>query len=102
LKLVWSDLAIQRAEEAAEFIARDKPEAARKWLEGLFRSVDRLQNFPESGHVLPEVGLPEYREIAYRSHRVIYKLHESTIVVLTIRHSKQLFDSDEITDNPSR
>jgi plasmid stabilization system protein ParE len=60
-------LAIARAAEAAAFIAGDKREAAHRWLEGLFRSVDRLQRFPRSGRVLPEIGSPEYREIPYRS-----------------------------------
>ncbi len=94
-------MAVQRAEEAAEFIARDKPETARRWLEGLFRAVDRLEHFPESGRVLPEIGLSAYREIAYRSHRVIYKIQESTITILTVRHSRQLFDDREITDDPT-
>jgi toxin ParE1/3/4 len=96
VKLVWSPLAIARAAEAAAFIAGDKREAAHRWLEGLFRSVDRLQRFPRSGRVLPEIGSPEYREIPYRSHRVIYKVQKSTISILTIRHSRQRFDSADM------
>jgi plasmid stabilization system protein ParE len=92
LKVVWSPLAIQRAAEAA----------ARRWLEGLFKTVDRLERFPHSGRVLPEIGLPEYREVLYGSHRVIHKVQKKTVAILTIRHSKQLFDSGEITDNPPR
>ena len=96
MKLVWSPVAIARAVEAAAFIADDKPEAARRWLEGLFRCVDRLQQFPHSGRVLPEIGSSEYREISYRSHRVIYKVQKSTVAILTVRHSKQRFESAEI------
>jgi len=93
---------VQRAEEAAAFIARDKPQAARLWIEGLLKCVDRLERFPYSGRVLPEIGSPEYREISHRSHRVIYKIQKSTAAILTIRHSKRLFDVGEITDNRSR
>jgi plasmid stabilization system protein ParE len=64
LRIVWSPLAIERAHEAAKYIARDKPKAARSWLEGVFEAVDRLEAFPESGRMVPEIGLPEYREIA--------------------------------------
>ena len=73
LRIVWTSLAVERAHEAARYIARDKPEAALSWLEGLFESTDRLQHFPQSGRMVPEIGLPEYREIVYRrSHRVVY------------------------------
>lgn len=101
MRLVWSPLAIARAAEAAAFIAGDKPEAARRWLEGLLECVDRLQQFPHSGRVLPEIGSPEYREIPYRSHRVIYKVQKSTVAILTVRHSKQRFDSAEMPTEKS-
>lgn len=52
-----SQLAIDRAEEEAAFIARDKPEAAQRWLEDLFTAVDRLETFPEAGPIVPEIGL---------------------------------------------
>ncbi len=84
MKVIWSPLAIERAAEAA---------AAQRWLEGLFKTVDRLQRFPYSGRVLPEIGLADYREMLYGSYRVIYKIK---------KNAKRLFDTGEITDNPPR
>ena len=98
MKVIWSPLAIRRSYEAADYIARDKPEAALRWLDGLFASTDRLVKFPESGRMVPEIGLPEYREIIYGSHRVIYRIEPAAVWVLTVRHSKQLFDATEITE----
>lgn len=46
MKVVWSPLAINRAAEEASFIGEDKPQAAQRWLEGLFTAVDRLETFP--------------------------------------------------------
>jgi len=45
VRIVWSPLAIERASEAAKYIARDKPAASRAWLEGVFEAVDRLEAF---------------------------------------------------------
>ena len=64
MKVVWSPLAIDRAGEEASFIAQDKPQAAKRWLEGLFKAVDRLELFPRSGHPLPELESSDYRQLA--------------------------------------
>jgi toxin ParE1/3/4 len=97
LRIVWSPLAIERAYDAAKYIARDKPEAARSWLEGVFAAVDRLEAFPQSGRMVPEIGSPEYREIVYRkSHRIVYYMEKSTIRILTVRNYAQLLDLTEL------
>ncbi|HEX6099990.1 MAG TPA: type II toxin-antitoxin system RelE/ParE family toxin [Thermoanaerobaculia bacterium] len=97
MKVVWSPLAIERAYEEARYIAADKPEAALAWLDGLFESTDRLEKFPDSGRVVPEIGLPEYREIIYgKSHRVIYRREPSAVAILTVRRSRQQLDKTEI------
>jgi plasmid stabilization system protein ParE len=89
--------AVERATEAAAYIARDKPEAASMWLEGLFGSTDVLADFPQSGRIVPEIGLPEYREIVYRkSYRVIYNADKSTVSILTVRNFAQLLDISEL------
>jgi len=89
LKIVWAALAIDRAYEEARFIAEDKLEAALRWLDGLFKVTDRLERFPKSGRVVREIGSEEYREVIYRSHRVIYRVEKSFISILTVRGSAQ-------------
>jgi toxin ParE1/3/4 len=97
LKVVWTFFAVERANEAAAYIARDKPEAALRWLEGLFDSTDDLAEFPQSGRIVPEIGLPEYREIVYRkSHRVVYNVGKSSVRILTVRNFAQLLDRSEL------
>jgi len=97
LKVIWSPVAIERAYEEARYIAQDKPQAALAWLERLFESTDRLEKFPLSGRVVQEVGLPEYREIIYKAHRVIYRVEKSTVAILTLRRSSQLLNRAEVT-----
>ena len=97
MRIVWSPLAIEPAYEAAEEIARDKPEAARAWLEGVFEAVDRLETFPQSGRMVPEIGLPEYREIVFRkSYRIVYYVEKSTVRILTVRNFARLLDLTEL------
>jgi plasmid stabilization system protein ParE len=96
LKVIWSPLAVDRAYEEARFIARDKPDAALHWLDGLFESTDRLETFPESGLIVPEIASPDYRQIIYQSHRVIYRVEANRISILTVRRSKRLLDPTEL------
>jgi plasmid stabilization system protein ParE len=96
VKIVWSPLAIERAYEEAQFIAEDKPEAALRWLDKLFEATDRLEMFPESGSIVPEITLPEYRQIIYRSHRVIYRIEKNQVSILTVRSSSQQLKRAEV------
>lgn len=96
MRVVWTPLAVERAYEEARYIAQDKPEAALRWLDGLFSSTDRLAMFPQSGSVVTEIGDPAYRQIIYRSHRVIYRVEPKRVAILTVRRGKRLLDVSEI------
>ena len=97
MKIVWSPLAIERAYDAATYIAGDKPQAALRWLDGLFEIVDRLERFPQSGRIVPEIGLSEFREVVYRkSYRVIYRVEQNRVSSLTVRNFAQRLDVSEL------
>lgn len=101
MKIVWSPLAVERAHEAATLIAADRPEAALHWLERLFEVTDRLAMFPESGRVVPEIGLPDFREVVYRkAYRVIYRVEPTRVSILTIRNFAQVLDERELGSIP--
>jgi plasmid stabilization system protein ParE len=96
MKIVWSPLAIDRVSEIAAYIAQENPTAAEKWVDTVFRKVEDLQVFPESGRVVPETENKAIREMIYGNYRLIYRLEEKRISVLTVRHGKQILPVDEI------
>ena len=96
MNLVWSPLAIERAVAEARFIAEDKPGAAERWLEGLFAAVDRLATFPNSGHEVPELPRSKYRQLVYKSHRVVFITEVGSVNILTIRRFKQRLKLSEL------
>jgi plasmid stabilization system protein ParE len=89
MKIVWSPLALARVNEIADHIAESNLETAKEWLIDIFGAVDRLQNFPESGRVVPEVKRPNVREIVFKNYRIVYRVERKQVSVLTVRHSKQ-------------
>jgi plasmid stabilization system protein ParE len=97
VRIVWPPLAIERAYEAAAYIASDKPAAALRSLDGLFLATDRLERFPESGRIVPEIELPEYREIVYgNSYRIVYRVEKARLSILTVRNFAQPLDFAEL------
>lgn len=98
MKIVWAPLALERMEEAVRFVARDKPGAARRWAEQLLLRVDRLAEFPESGRVVPEIDRDDIREIVHASHRVIYRVLDREVRIMTVRHAARLLDEEELAD----
>ncbi|UTF58761.1 type II toxin-antitoxin system RelE/ParE family toxin [Gilvimarinus sp. DA14] len=97
MKVVWSPLALERVEDIARYIAEDKPDAAVEWVEGLFNTVERLSDFPQSGRVVPEVGGRRIREVMFGAYRIIYSVSDQ-IDILTVRRSSQLLRMSELGD----
>jgi plasmid stabilization system protein ParE len=89
-------LAVDRAVEQARHIAEDKPGAAERWLEGIFAATEKLEQLPKLGMVVPEMKSPELREINYGKYRIIYRLEEKQVSILTVRHSRRLLDPKEL------
>ena len=59
MRVIWSPLAIERAADAAAFIAIDSPAAARRWVDGLFEAAAALSKMPERGRRVPELARAE-------------------------------------------
>jgi plasmid stabilization system protein ParE len=95
MRIVWSPLALERVEDIAQYIAEDKPAAAVEWVDGLFATVERLADFPESGRTVPEVGARRIREVMFGAYRVIYSVRDQ-VDILTVRRSNQLLRASEL------
>jgi addiction module RelE/StbE family toxin len=92
----WSPLSTERLTDIVNHISEDNPNAARKLASSIFSSLEKLTKFPKSGRIVPELGIPKYREILVSNYRIIYSIVEDMIYILTIRHQKQLHSSKDI------
>jgi toxin ParE1/3/4 len=96
MKISWSPLAVERAAEIVDYIALDKPSAAENWINTVFSKVKALEFAPEIGRIVPEIGNCQFRELIYGNYRIIYRLEQKRISILTIRHGTQILPADEI------
>ncbi len=96
MKIKWSPLSVQRLTSIINYISEDKPIAAEKLSDTIFKLVERLKEFPNSGRIVPELDNSKYREILVKNYRVIYSVVEDVIYILTIRHQIQLLNLKDI------
>ncbi len=96
MRVIWAPRAVQRAIEIARYIASDRPGAAAKWVDEIFAAAATLKRFPKRGSKAPETDREEIRQLFHKSYRLIYRIETKQVVVLTIRHVRQLPDPSEL------
>jgi toxin ParE1/3/4 len=96
MRILWSPLAIERVSEIVEYIAQDNPGAAENRVNTVFRKVEELKEFPESSRVVPETDNQSIRELLYGNYRIIFRVEENRLSVLTVRDGKQILRTDKI------
>jgi len=96
MKIQWSPLAIDRISEIAEYIARDNPIAAQRWVNSVFNRVKQIKNFTKSGRRVAELDRSDIREIIHGNYRIIYRIENKRVSILTVRHFKQILPTDEV------
>lgn len=73
-KLIWSPAARDDLHDIVVFIARDNSNRAMSFGYKLISETDRLQEYPESGRIVPEYRSDNTREILFRPYRIVYRV----------------------------
>lgn len=85
-KVIWAPSALEDVNSIAEYIARDSVDQAALFVVRLFEATDRLQEFPLSGRVIPEIDNQSCREIIYGSYRIMYRLDDDEVWITGVVH----------------
>jgi toxin ParE1/3/4 len=87
----WTEQPVSDLQAIREFITRDSPRYGRLVAERLFNATERLETFPLSGRIVPELGRDDVREIIVGEYRLVYKISAGAAIMLTIFRSSRLF-----------
>ena len=96
VKIRWTLQAAEDLVSIVNFISLDSEHYARLTATDIIEAVERLMIFPESGRIVPEISMPEIREILLGSYRIIYRFKEDVIEIITVYHSSRLLDPGTI------
>ena len=85
-QVIWASSALDDIAGIAEYIARDSPDAASLFVRRLMEATDRLQEFPSSGRIIPEIDEADAREIIYRAYRIMYRVMGNEVWITGVVH----------------
>ena len=75
---------------ALSYIRRDKPSAAINFRNRVEKILRRLEDFPESGRIIPEFPELPYREVIISPYRFFYKIKDDVVWIVAVWHGAQL------------
>ena len=96
-RLIWTEPALNDLEAIAEYIALDKPEAARRFVRRVFQVVERLALFPKSGSIPSEIPHLPYRQVVVPPCRVLYRMDHQNILIIFVMRSEARLREDDLT-----
>jgi toxin ParE1/3/4 len=83
-KIIWTEPALDQLDEIAEYIAVDNLAAASQLVVKVFKNVDRLEQFPNSGREAPELPDSIYREVICNPCRIFYRCEGKNVLILHV------------------
>jgi addiction module RelE/StbE family toxin len=98
-RINWTSQALTDLEAIGDFIARDAPNFAQVMVDRIFESVERLEAFPRSGRIVPEINQENIREIIFGSYRIVYLLRDENVFILTVFHASRLLKPSNISQD---
>jgi toxin ParE1/3/4 len=90
-RVSFAPSALTNLEEIRSWYADQQvPEVGERLVREIVDAVLRLADFPESGRMVPELGLAQLREIIHSPFRIVYRLDEERVRVVRVWRSERL------------
>jgi plasmid stabilization system protein ParE len=91
MKVFWTEQALACLTEIEDFISQDDPAAAVQLIEKLIARTDILQAQPHAGRRVPEVPKSAFRELVEANYRIVYRIQEGAVEMLTVFEAHRLY-----------
>ncbi|PKN69864.1 MAG: plasmid stabilization protein [Deltaproteobacteria bacterium HGW-Deltaproteobacteria-12] len=91
-KVEWAAVAEADLKQIIDYVAADSPGNALQILKTIRQKVSSLYVFPERGRIVPELqgqGINIYRELIVAPWRIVYRISDDSVFVLTVIDSRQ-------------
>ncbi|MFI5301189.1 MAG: type II toxin-antitoxin system RelE/ParE family toxin [Polyangiales bacterium] len=90
----WTERALADLREIDEYIAADSPAAAERWIARLIAKAEAAAHAPLAGPRVPERASASVREVFLKTYRIVYRVRERGILVLTVFEGHRELPSD--------
>jgi plasmid stabilization system protein ParE len=88
----YTDTAITDLEAIHQRFAPDSPRYADEWLDRIEEVIERLMKFPYSGKIIPELKLPDRREVLVGRYQIMDRIiNDDLLEIMFVHHGKRRF-----------
>ena len=76
-----------------DYISKDSIRYANETVNNIYSRIYELENNPYSGRYVPEFPSQNYKELIYKSYRIVYEIYDTsnTIYIHCVVHGKRNF-----------
>jgi len=96
MKVSWSPESLNRLIEIEAFIAEDNASKAIEFTDYIVSKSSIIMENPEIGRVVPEFSDPKLRELIIKGYRLVYRIVENHIEILTVFEGPRQIRKSEI------
>jgi addiction module RelE/StbE family toxin len=86
----WTDEALDNLWQIQQYIGRNSPEHAERFVDYLIKEGESIVLNPHIGRIVPEFSVPEIRELIAKNYRIVYRVHEQVIEILSVFEGHKL------------
>jgi toxin ParE1/3/4 len=101
-RLIWTEPALQDLDAIADYIALDKPQAAKELVQRVFQHVEQLVTPPENGSVPRELRRSRYRQIIESPCRIFYRYDGKQVYILYVMRGEMRFRKSKLIKREKR
>jgi len=83
-EVIWSPRSVSDLEEIRAYIEIDSPAWADLTVRRIVVAVERLQQFPDAGRIVPERQWSDLREVVSGTFRIVYRRHPARVEIATV------------------
>lgn len=94
MKIHWSPRARYDLDRIVDYISKDDPRAAGRWLASIRSRTRSLGTHPRLGRTVPEVDRDDVRKLIVGSYRVLYRILPEVVEVIAVFEGHRLLPPD--------
>ncbi len=87
--LFWSTPAIDDLTGIQDYIAKGSEYYAAEFIQRILQTVQKLEQFPELGRIIPEIEDRSGRELIFQNYRILYRLKPDRIDIAAVIHGRR-------------
>ena len=91
-KVVWTEKASNHLQAIHEYIAKDSPVYAYRFVRSLVKATAKLEAMHSCGRIVPEFNDVNLREVIFQNYRIVYSIRSrNAIPILAVIHAARDF-----------